>query len=141
MPSKTGSRTPSENEHGRPHPDSHPSRRPRAGAMDSLRALVEPPLGIKPQTYALRVRRTSAAPCAPSPSVHVTRHTVLIESHGRTPFEATKEATTEIHGADGAPAARRARGCESAHGLGCPSNDGRAGERASAGGRRRVAPD
>jgi len=58
---------------------------------------------------ALRVRRTSAAPCAPSPSMHVTKHTVLIESHGRTPFEATKEATTEINRADRAPTARRAR--------------------------------
>jgi hypothetical protein len=63
--------------------------------------------------------------------VHVTKHTVHIEPHGRTPFEATKEATTEIHRADGGPSAQRARGRESAHGLGCPSNDDRAGELAS----------
>ena len=32
--------------------------------------------------------------------MHVMKHTVLIESHGRTPLEATKEATTEINRAD-----------------------------------------
>src|SRR6187431_2107949 len=58
--------------------------------------------GVEPQAYALRVRRTSTTPCTPSPSVHVTKRTVLTESHRRTPFEATKEATTEINraGAD-----------------------------------------
>src|SRR4051812_21329619 len=53
---------------------------------------MEPPWGVEPQTYALRVRASSAHRCAPSPSAHVTKHTMLIESHGTTAFEATKEA-------------------------------------------------
>ena len=52
------------------------------------------------------------------------KHTVLIESHGRTPFEATKEATTEINRADGAPTARRARcGKRSSSSLPRPSEE------------------
>ena len=54
----------------------------------------EPPWGVEPQTYALRVRATAARWCAPSPSAHVEKRTALTKSHGATPFEATEEATT-----------------------------------------------
>jgi hypothetical protein len=54
---------------------------------------VEPPWGVEPQTYALRVPNSSLSPCAPSPSVHVTMNTVHRARIRRTPLEATKEAT------------------------------------------------
>lgn len=57
----------------------------------------EPPWGVEPQSYALRVGSTSTAPCTPSPSLHLKKNTVLILRRGTTPFEATKEATTEIN--------------------------------------------
>src|SRR3954454_13382776 len=76
--------------------------------------MVEPPWGVEPQTYALRVSSSSTAPCAPSPSAHVEKHTVHLEPHRRTPFEATKEATTmrrspsrPCPGRRGAPACTR----------------------------------
>jgi hypothetical protein len=57
---------------------------------------LEPPWGVEPQTYALRVRRTPPSSCSTGPSVHVKVFTVLRIGQRRTPLEATKEATPEI---------------------------------------------
>src|SRR3954452_7637345 len=78
---KTGSRTPSENEHGRPHPDSHPSRRPRAGAMGSLRTnnTATPGTSVTPDatevTGAGTTTTTSTSTAAASSTTHPTTST------------------------------------------------------------------
>src|SRR6478672_8411534 len=68
----------------------------RRSSIRPLTSGNEPPWGVEPQTYALRVRRTPPSPSSRSPSVHVKVFTVHRTGHRRTPLEATKEATAEI---------------------------------------------
>ena len=58
-------------------------------------ATTEPPWGVEPQTYALRVRESSITLSTCGLSVHVKVVTVLIRGHYITLFEATKEATPQ----------------------------------------------
>ncbi len=44
--------------------------------VSNCRWVLEPPEGVEPSTYALRVPNSSLSPCSPSPSVHVTMNTV-----------------------------------------------------------------
>jgi hypothetical protein len=59
---------------------------------------MEPPWGVEPQAYALRILTSPYTPCSPSPSVHVIRVFTVLKSEHRAPtFRATNRATTEIN--------------------------------------------